>query len=87
MGTDVGGLDQARNDQEDPQQSQDGQHQFAQERRARSSLSNRNHSGHGKRPQVSKGPAVSGAVANTSQIINSNNFDVSQANMLGLNSS
>ena len=30
---------------------------------------------------------MSGAIANTSQIMNSSGFDVSQANMLGLNSS
>ena len=47
----------------DPEQN-DQQAQFQQERRARSSLSNRNHSSHAKKhPQPIKGPAVSGAIA------------------------
>ena len=50
----------------DPEQREE-QAQFQQERRARSSLSNRNHSSHGKKPI--KGPAVSGAIAQTSQIM------------------
>jgi len=72
----------------DANQTQDSQQQFAQERRARSSLSNRAHSGQGRRPSAGKGPAVSGAIAtNASQIVGSSGFEVGQAGMLGLNSS
>ena len=75
-------------DPESQNANADNQH-LAGERRARSSLSNRNHSGNGRKSNHSvKGPAVSGAIAtNTSQIMATAAFEASNHQMTGLNSS
>lgn len=86
----------------DPEQ--DHRQQYPQERRARSSLSNRNHSakvtddrdqlGHNilspnMAHQSVKGPAVSSAITNTSQLMNTGQLDIMQMQgvNIGLNSS
>ena len=82
------GLDQEGAILSDPEQ--DHKQQYPQERRARSSLSNRNHSAKVTEDRVPlganilspslahqnvKGPAVSGAIMNTSQLINAGQLD------------